>query len=102
MLKGRLGLETARIPQADRHGLLWLGRGSLAVEDGTLRFRTVGGGSLPAGDFAIPFQMVNAILLEPGTTLMITDRPVTSETTTDRTFTVIATDDDPAQGARPE
>lgn len=69
MLKGRLGLETARIPQSDRHGLLWLGRGSLSVDDGTLRFRTVGGGSLPKGDFAIPFQMVNAILLEPGTTV---------------------------------
>ena len=23
MLRGRLGLETARIPHADRHGLLW-------------------------------------------------------------------------------
>ncbi len=69
MLKGRLGLETARIPQSDRHGLLWLGRGVLAVEDGTLHFRTAGNGRLPAGDFAIPFQMVNAILLEPGTTV---------------------------------
>ncbi len=69
MLKGRLGLETARIPQADRHGLLWLARGNLTVEDGTLRFRTAGGGSLPPGDYAIPFQMVTAILLEPGTTV---------------------------------
>lgn len=39
MLKGRLGLETARIPHADRHGLLWLERGTLSVEDGCLRFR---------------------------------------------------------------
>ncbi len=69
MLKGRLGLETARIPQADRHGLLWLARGNLTVEDGTLRFRTAGGGSLAAGDYAIPFQMASAILLEPGTTV---------------------------------
>lgn len=67
MLKGRLGLETARIPQSDRHGLLWLGRGNLYVEDGTLRFRTAGFGTLPAGDYAIPFQMVTAILLGPGT-----------------------------------
>ena len=37
MLRGRLGLETARIPHADRHGLLWLSRGSLVVRDGTLR-----------------------------------------------------------------
>lgn len=69
MLKGRLGLETARIPQADRHGLLWLARGNLTVEDGTLRFRTAGGGELPAGDYGIPFQMVTAVLLEPGTTV---------------------------------
>ena len=34
MLKGRLGLETARIPHADRHGLLWLSRGELCVVDG--------------------------------------------------------------------
>ncbi len=38
MLRGRLGLETARIPHADRHGLLWLSRGALTVQDGTLRF----------------------------------------------------------------
>lgn len=69
MLKGRLGLETARIPQGDRRGLLWLGRGALTVEDGTLRFRTAGSGDMPAGDYAIPFQMVNAVLLEPGTTV---------------------------------
>ena len=40
MLRGRLGLETARIPHADRHGLLWLSRGALTVRDGTLRFST--------------------------------------------------------------
>ena len=39
MLRGRLGLETARIPHADRHGLLWLSRGALTVRDGTLRFQ---------------------------------------------------------------
>ena len=38
MLRGRLGLDTARIPHADRHGLLWLSRGALTVRDGTLRF----------------------------------------------------------------
>ena len=40
MLRGRLGLETARIPHADRHGLLWLSRGALTVRDGTLRFES--------------------------------------------------------------
>ena len=66
VLPGRLGLETARIPHADRHGLLWLSRGHLSVEDGALRFRTAGGGDLEAGDYAIPFQMVSLLLLGPG------------------------------------
>lgn len=69
MLKGRLGLETAQIPHGDRHGLLWLSRGRLWVEDGTLRFVTTGGGDLPAGDYAIPFQLLSCILLAPGTTV---------------------------------
>jgi CRISPR-associated protein Cas1 len=69
MLRGRLGLETARIPQGDRHGLFWLGRGKLYVEDGTLRFATTGTERMTAGDYAIPFQMLNCILLEPGATV---------------------------------
>lgn len=69
MLKGRLGLETARIPHADRHGLLSLDRGNLTVEDGCLRFVCAGGGALDAGDYQIPFQAVSAILLGPGSTV---------------------------------
>lgn len=69
MLKGRLGLATARIPQSDRFGLLWLSRGRLWAEDGTLRFTTAGDGDLPAGDYAIPFQMLSGIMLQPGTTV---------------------------------
>jgi len=69
LLKGRLGLETARIPQSDRHGLIWLGNGRLFVEDGTLRFTTAGTDALPAGNYAIPFQLVSCIMLEPGTTV---------------------------------
>lgn len=69
MLKGRLGLEGARIPHADRHGLVWLGRGQLSVEDGTLRFVTAGYDELPAGDYAIPYQMVSCFVLEPGTSI---------------------------------
>ncbi|NLI77830.1 MAG: type I-E CRISPR-associated endonuclease Cas1 [Candidatus Riflebacteria bacterium] len=69
MLKGRLGLETARVPHADRHGLVWLARGRLYVVDGTLRFATVGWDDLPAGDYAIPFQMLSGILMQPGTTV---------------------------------
>jgi CRISPR-associated protein Cas1 len=69
MLKGRLGLETARIPHVDRHGLLGLGRGRLTVEDGTVRFVTAGDGDMKAGDYAIPFQGVSCILLGPGSTV---------------------------------
>lgn len=69
MLTGRLGLETARIPHADRHGIIWLGRGNLTVEEGTLRFATPGFGDLPPGDYALPFQMFSCILLQPGTTV---------------------------------
>ena len=69
MLKGRLGLEAARIPHADRHGLLWLARGNLSVEDGTLHFRTAGSPDMAAGDYAIPFQNISFILLGPGSTV---------------------------------
>lgn len=68
MLKGRLGLETARVPHVDRLGLFWVDRGELYVENGTLRFRTAGG-VLPAGDYAVPFQMVSCILAGPGTSV---------------------------------
>jgi CRISPR-associated protein Cas1 len=69
MLKGRLGLETARIPHADRHGCIWLGRGALTVEDGTLRFATAGGEDLATGNYGIPFQTISTIFLEPGATV---------------------------------
>lgn len=68
-LEGRLGLETARIPHSDRHGLMWLSRGNLRVEAGTLRFIAAKGGTLPPGDYAIPFQMISMFLLGPGTTV---------------------------------
>lgn len=73
MLRGRLGLETARIPHVDRHGLLWLSRGALTVRDGTLRFeRQAGAGpdsALDAGEYGIPFQSLSMILLGPGSTV---------------------------------
>lgn len=67
MLKGRLGLDTPRIPHADRHGLLWLSRGKLSVHDGTLQFLAAGTGELAAGRYDIPYQDVSLILLGPGT-----------------------------------
>jgi CRISP-associated protein Cas1 len=66
VLKGRLGLESARIPQADRHGLVWLSRGKLVAEDGTLHFITTGYEDLPQGDYTLPFQMISCILMGPG------------------------------------
>ncbi|MBF0436968.1 MAG: type I-E CRISPR-associated endonuclease Cas1 [Magnetococcales bacterium] len=69
MAFGRLGLETARIPHADRHGLLWLGRGNLVVEAGTLHFFTAGTVDLAAGDYQIPFQGISLLLLGPGSTI---------------------------------
>ena len=69
MLKGRLGLETARVPHADRHGCIWLRRGTLTVAAGTLKFSTDGSDELDRGDYGIPFQTVSAIFLEPGSTV---------------------------------
>lgn len=69
MLPGRLGLETARIPHADRHGLVWLNRGNLTVKNGTLQFTTAGYRELEAGVYAIPFQNVSMIFLGPGCTI---------------------------------
>ena len=73
MLRGRLGLETARIPHADRHGLLWLSRGALTVRDGTLRFERQAGpdadSALDAGEYGVPFQSLSMILLGPGSTV---------------------------------
>ncbi|MDY3868956.1 MAG: type I-E CRISPR-associated endonuclease Cas1e [Pyramidobacter sp.] len=69
MAFARLGLESARIPHADRHGLLWLERGNLYVKDGTLRFISAGTSSLEAGTYDIPYQTVSVILLGPGTTI---------------------------------
>lgn len=55
------------IPQTDRHAMIWLGRGSLRIEHGSLRFSTPGTRRLDAGDYTIPYQALSAVLLEPGT-----------------------------------
>lgn len=69
MLIGRLGLEKARIPHSDRHGLVFLDRGRLEVEDGCLRFACAGGGALDSGDYQLPHQSVSIILLGPGSSV---------------------------------
>lgn len=69
MLVGRLGLESARIPHVDRHGLVHLDRGQLYVDDGCLRFKAGGSPTLPRGDYALPHQTVSMVLLGPGSTV---------------------------------
>jgi len=68
MLKGRLGLETSRMPHADRHGLIWFERGELCVIDGCLHF-IQGKDSLTPSSVQIPHQTVSMILLGPGSTV---------------------------------
>lgn len=67
MLKGRLGLESARIPYKDRHGIIWLRRGHLTVRDGTLVFTREKDEEQEDGVYDIPFQMLTCIILQPGT-----------------------------------
>lgn len=72
MLKGRLGLDSAKVPHADRAGLLYLARGALTARDGTLAFLQGAGTAADAlgpGDYAIPLQAVSMILLGPGSTV---------------------------------
>ncbi len=67
-MKGRLGLETARIPHADRHGLIWLERGELCVIDGCLNFMA-GKDSPTQHILQVPHQAVSMILLGPGSSV---------------------------------
>ena len=72
MLKGRLGLESAKVPYKDRAGLLYLARGALTARDGTLAFlqgEVTRSDALTIGDYAIPLQGVSMILLGPGSTV---------------------------------
>ncbi|MHB8248156.1 MAG: type I-E CRISPR-associated endonuclease Cas1e [Acidithiobacillus sp.] len=68
MLKGRLGLESARVPHADRHGLIWLDRGELCVIDGCLHF-VAGKDSLAPHVLQVPHQAISMILLGPGSSV---------------------------------
>lgn len=72
MLKGRLGLDSAKVPYADRAGCLYLARGALTARDGTLAFlqgEATAADALEPGDYAIPLQGVSIILLGPGSTV---------------------------------
>ncbi|MBR9812503.1 type I-E CRISPR-associated endonuclease Cas1 [bacterium] len=65
MLRGRLGLEQARLPHADRHGLIWLERGHLVVEHGCLHFVRKGNDAA-SGEYQVPHQSLSMVLLGPG------------------------------------
>ena len=72
MLKGRLGLDSAKVPHKDRAGLLFLARGALTARDGALAFlqrEKTDSDALAPGDYAIPLQGVSMILLGPGSTV---------------------------------
>ena len=72
MLKGRLGLDSAKVPHRDRAGLLYLARGALTSRDGTLSFQQrekSDSDALPPGEYGIPLQGVSMILLGPGSTV---------------------------------
>jgi len=72
MLKGRLGLDSAHVPHADRAGCLYLARGTLTAKDGTLCFvqgKTKQQDALTPGAYAVPVQGVSIILLGPGSTV---------------------------------
>ena len=72
MLKGRLGLDSAKVPHKDRAGLLYLARGALTARDGTLAFmqgERTSADALAPGDYAIPLQGVSMIMIGPGSTV---------------------------------
>ncbi|MCY4148113.1 MAG: type I-E CRISPR-associated endonuclease Cas1e [Gammaproteobacteria bacterium] len=72
MLKGRLGLDTAHIPHADRAGLLYLARGALTARFGTLAFEqgvSPNESAMGPGEYSIPLQGVSMVLLGPGSTV---------------------------------
>lgn len=69
LLFGRLGLESAKIPHKSRHGLLWLERGNLVVEQGCLTFKTAGYGNVKSGEYGVPHQGLSTLLLGPGSTI---------------------------------
>lgn len=69
MLKGRLGLDTAKIPYKDRHGLVYLDRGELKVIDGCVHFIAAGSEALQSGDYSLPHQTISMIMLGPGGTV---------------------------------
>ncbi|SNT19512.1 MULTISPECIES: type I-E CRISPR-associated endonuclease Cas1e [unclassified Azospirillum] len=65
MLKGRLGLDEARIPQKSRNGLIYVERCALSVDNGSLILHF----SEKGETLELPYQRLNAILLGPGSSI---------------------------------
>ncbi|MFZ1429015.1 MAG: type I-E CRISPR-associated endonuclease Cas1e [Geminicoccaceae bacterium] len=65
MLKGRLGLDEARVPQKSRNGLVWVERCRVAIDNGSLVIAFDEAGS----QLELPYQRLNGLLLGPGTTI---------------------------------
>ena len=65
MLKGRLGLDAARIPQKSRNGLFYVERARLTIDNGSLTIVHEEAGHT----HEIPYQRLNAVLLGPGSSI---------------------------------
>lgn len=64
----RLGLARTGLAHADRHGLLWLARCALRIEDGAL-VAACADPHIGPGEYAIPLQSVSMVLLGPGSSV---------------------------------
>lgn len=65
MLKGRLGIDEARIPQKSRNGLLYVEMARLSIDNGSLVLDYEEKGER----LEVPYQTLNAVLLGPGTSI---------------------------------
>jgi CRISP-associated protein Cas1 len=65
MLKGRLGIDEARIPQKSRNGLVYVERCRMAIDNGSMVI------AFDEADeqLELPYQRLNALLLGPGSTI---------------------------------
>ncbi|WP_029011303.1 type I-E CRISPR-associated endonuclease Cas1e [Azospirillum halopraeferens] len=65
MLKGRLGIDEARIPQKSRNGLIYVERCRLSIDNGSLVLAFDDKGD----ELELPYQRLNAVLLGPGSAI---------------------------------
>ena len=65
MLKGRLGIEDPRIPQKSRHGLIYVERCRLSVENGSLIIMFEDQDEI----LELPYQRLNGVMLGPGSAI---------------------------------